>query len=526
MNVEDAELYLVNSLPRTETTQNEAILRELLQELAYLPLAMAQAASYIAKASITISKYLELMRDTENTMVNLLSHEFRDRTREVNSQNAVAITWLVFFEKIMKEEPNAANFLFFLAFLENKAIPRSILPSVGSGGDLIYSLGILLGYSFLTESGDGEMYEMHRLVQHAVKIWMRRQDIVHVWGKRTISHLAAIFPNRSWENRNLWREYAPHAIRVLQNTSGINTSERAQLCLSLGLCLEVDGRIQESFAYVSECASWRNQALPEVNFDRQQAQYHLAAGYALNGQDDEAREILEKVVAIRNRILPERNPFRLQPLVLLATACRHDGQIQRSVELLESVFIAKGLESDVVDLTQFQVQQELAVAYLSNGQVDEALGLLEKLIAVHKRFQPEDNPLRLLTQYQLGLAYRSKKQFHVAIEVLDSVVNIESRILPPGHPDRLASQYGLAVACMDAKQTDRGITLMGQAVAAAQRTLSPTNPNRLAFQHGLAIAYMDARQTDRAIALMEEVVAADQRTLSPTHPDRISLKNI
>ena len=489
MNIEEAETFFVNSLPRIQAlqaAQDRTILKELLHALAYLPLAIAQASSYIAKVSITIAKYLELMGDTENEMVKLLSYEFWDNTRDGDTQNAIAITWLVSFSRIMIEAPHAESILFFLAFLENKAIPVSILPSIGSEGDMLYSLGILQGYSFLTSSGEGEMYEMHRLVQHAIKIWMRRQDIVHVWAARTISHLAATFPSDSWENRKLWRQYTPHAIRALQNTEEMASSERAKLCMSLGLCLRADGRVQESLGYVTECVSWRNQVLPETHFDRLQAQYHLATGYVWSGQDEEARMILENVVAIRNRLLSEHDPYRVQPQVTLARVYLRNGQVRRSIELLESVFQANGLESDVYDLTQLQVQHELAAAYLSNEQVDEALSLLEKLIAVQKLFQAEDHPSRLACQHRLGLAYMSSGQIHAAIEAFEIVIRIRTHALPPDHPDRLASQHGLAMAYMGAGRYDQAIDLMEQVVAADRRTLTRNHPDRVKSEDCLA----------------------------------------
>ena len=248
MNLEEAEMLLSESLRRANyLSQDTEAMKELLDELQYLPLAISQAASYMIKCSVPIPKYLTLMSSTEENMVKLLSRGFRDNTHDTRS--TVAVTWLVSFEQIRKEEPGAALILFTLAFFENKAIPFEILPSVGSEGDLIHAIGILVGYSFLSRQGDGKMYEMHRLVHHAIKIWMQNQKLADQWGEQTIRHLVNIFPTHNWENRNnLWGKLTPHTIRALQSTEqlAITPVLRVDLCFKLGVYLREDFKLPEA----------------------------------------------------------------------------------------------------------------------------------------------------------------------------------------------------------------------------------------------------------------------------------------
>lgn len=65
-----------------------------LKELTHLPLAIAQAAVYINSMDVSIQEYMQLLRDTEQDMLNLLSREFRDSTWYTDSKNAIAATWL------------------------------------------------------------------------------------------------------------------------------------------------------------------------------------------------------------------------------------------------------------------------------------------------------------------------------------------------------------------------------------------------------------------------------------------------
>lgn len=109
-----AEEFLKKSLLRYPHQDSHAV-AQLLQDLTYLPLAIRQATAFMNKNRISIAKYLELFRLTEQDKVELLSSNFDDRTRYKDSQHPVATTWLVSFEKIHSDNPQDAQLLEFLA---------------------------------------------------------------------------------------------------------------------------------------------------------------------------------------------------------------------------------------------------------------------------------------------------------------------------------------------------------------------------------------------------------------------------
>ncbi|OBT95031.1 hypothetical protein VE01_07402 [Pseudogymnoascus verrucosus] len=154
MSQEEATVFMEISLARKELLQDKATTVELLRELTYLPLAIAQAVAYLNQNQISLRKYLGLLRGTEQSKV---SREFHDRTRYEGSQNAVATTWLVSFAQIQRSDKAAASILGLVSCIEPKAIPRSILPEVGPEEVMEYAIGTLRGYAFLSERGDEEM---------------------------------------------------------------------------------------------------------------------------------------------------------------------------------------------------------------------------------------------------------------------------------------------------------------------------------------------------------------------------------
>ena len=81
MDREEAETFLQKSLIRKELLHDQMVIKDLLNELTNLPLAIAQAAAYLNAMQISMRNYLSLLRNSEQNLIGLLSREFRDNTR-------------------------------------------------------------------------------------------------------------------------------------------------------------------------------------------------------------------------------------------------------------------------------------------------------------------------------------------------------------------------------------------------------------------------------------------------------------
>ncbi len=128
---------LINNRPDTTA---------LLKELTYLPLTIIQATAYINENRILFIDYLSLLADQEEAVIDLLSEEFEDNGRYSNIKKPVATTWLISFEQIRHREPLAAEYLFFMACVDPKGIPQSLLPAGASRKNEIDAIGTLEAY--------------------------------------------------------------------------------------------------------------------------------------------------------------------------------------------------------------------------------------------------------------------------------------------------------------------------------------------------------------------------------------------
>lgn len=202
-------------LVQKELVDNVQEAVNLLNELAFLPLAIVQAAAYINKNQATLAWYLKLMAEHEEDVIALFSKDFEDEGRYSGMANPVAATWLISFEQIHKRDPLAVDYLLFIACIEPTDIPYTILPPGKSRMQETDAIRLLKAYSFMGEKSVKMTLDMYRLVHLATRSWLRKGNHLTEWTIKARQHLSEVFPDYNHTNRSVWRLYMPYARRIL-----------------------------------------------------------------------------------------------------------------------------------------------------------------------------------------------------------------------------------------------------------------------------------------------------------------------
>jgi tetratricopeptide (TPR) repeat protein len=502
--------------------ENSNEVSSLLEDLAYLPLAITQASAYINRNRIPIAKYLELLRNTEDDDIWILSREFRDDTRYPDSKNPVATTWLVSFGRIKIDDPLAADILSFMSCIEPKAIPEFLLPDGETKESKIHALGTLSAYSFITERDSNNVYDIHRLVQLAMRNWIRKRGHTLTLMKQAIKQLDKVCPIPDYKNGDLRSQLLPHAQKILRNHDGTELEERWSLCQKVGRSLYLEGRYRDAVQRFVERDDWIRELMAEDHPDRLASQHELAGAYRANEQIKEAVELLKYVVDIESNSVAEDHPHRLASQHELAGAYEANGQIKEAVELLEHVVDIRRNSVAEDHPSRLASQHELAGAYRANGQIKEAVELLKYVVDIQSNSLAEDHPNRLASQHELAGAYRANGQIKEAVELLKYVVDIESNSVAEDHPHRLASQHELAGAYRANGQIKEAVELLEHVVDIRRNSVAEDHPSRLASQHELAGAYEANGQIKEAVELLEHVVDIESNSLAEDHPSRLA----
>ncbi|KAL4741624.1 hypothetical protein BDV11DRAFT_203350 [Aspergillus similis] len=321
--------FLEKSLVCKELLNDTPAIMALLEQLTFLPLAIRQATAYINKKGIPISDYLLLLGEQEAEVVELLSEDFGNDERYKDMQNPVAKTWLISFCQVQKQDQLAAEYLSLLACFNPRNIPQSLLPPSGSRLKTTNALGLLSAYSFITIQPGSRFITLHRLVHLATRNWMRNEGQFPVYISKAAGRLSEIFPDNHHTNRQLWREYLPHALFLLSGSEIRKQQEQYIDCMkNVGSCLYSDGRYNEA----------------------EELEVQVMAT-----QKQEAEELEVQVMATRKQVLGPEHPHTLTSMANLAFTWKSLRNTQAALALMGSCveLCNKVLGSDHPDTISF-----------------------------------------------------------------------------------------------------------------------------------------------------------------------------
>lgn len=103
----------------------------LVHDLDYIPLAIAQAAAYINQRTsrVSVSRYQETLREGDDQRSKLFRKDIRDPQRDGEASNSVMLIWQLSFEHIHKAHHSALQLLALMSLFDQETIPDGLLRS-------------------------------------------------------------------------------------------------------------------------------------------------------------------------------------------------------------------------------------------------------------------------------------------------------------------------------------------------------------------------------------------------------------
>ena len=239
---------LLNKKLESTGQKNDKDHAELAAILDFMPLAIIQAASYISERSprYSVRRYIEDFRESDGKKTSLLNYKESQLRRDSEAQNSIIITWQISFEHIHRTRRSAADLLSLMSFFDRQGIPETLVRTRAAsehdhgnpegndkhtGGKGIKGreekekdgvfrcskddgfeadVQTLRNYSFLSVRTQ-RTFEMHALVQFAMRKWLEARRELEAWKQRYIKTLSDEFPNGEYENWTYCQELFPHA---------------------------------------------------------------------------------------------------------------------------------------------------------------------------------------------------------------------------------------------------------------------------------------------------------------------------
>ena len=575
LDTEDGVRFLLTRTGREEDadSSDRAAAAALATELGSLPLALEQAAAYIAETHAAFSAYLRTFRKRRVALL--------ERSGDLLSHDTVAVTWAANFEAVESASLAAADVLRVSALLAPDTIPfelfldgapalgESIATALGDADELAMAevLRPLARYSLVRSDAASQVFSVHRLVQEIV--WAALAESQRrTYVERTIRALEAAFPEVEFATWAQCERLVPHVSSLSERADfdAVHSDVAARVLNRAGRYLWERGRYPEAQALFERALAIGERTLGPDHPDVARSLDSLAIAHSKQGRYAEARALLERALGIRERALGPDHPEVAHNLNILANVDFEQGRYaeaqplhERALAIRERVLgpdhpaVAISLNNlGIVDSCQgryaeaqtayeralaiwehalgpdhpnlAQSLDNLGEANARQGRYGEAQALHERALEIRERSLGKDHPQVAESLNHLGEAHRDQGRYAEAQAMYERALAIWERALGPEHPYPAYGFNNLGIVLMDQGRYDEAELPFKRAIEMRERALGPDHPELAVSLVGLASLRKKQSRTVEAIALYERLLSMKAKTLAPEHPELAELR--
>ncbi|KAF2268798.1 HET-domain-containing protein [Lojkania enalia] len=331
---------------------------ELLRVLDCMPLAITQAAAYIAQRAprMTVSRYLDEVRRSDHDRARLLKKDVGDSRRDGRASNSIMATWQISFEYIRRKIPTAAQLLSLMSLFDRQGIPERLLydryVKEGDGeADFEEDIHTLTSYSLVGMNANGKEFEMHQLVQFSTKKWLELNQELEQW-KGTYAILMdanypigrhenwivcqALFPHAQAAERWRWKEAEELEVQVMETSLRVLRDEHPDTLTSMANLASTyrnQGRWKEAEELEVQVMETSLRVLGDEHPHTLASMANLASTYRNQGRWKEAEELEVQVMETSLRVLGDKHPDTLTSMANLASTLWNQGRWKEAEEL-------------------------------------------------------------------------------------------------------------------------------------------------------------------------------------------------
>ncbi|GAB7336030.1 hypothetical protein MBLNU13_g08849t1 [Cladosporium sp. NU13] len=568
-------LALLERKLENECTSEKA--DQLAKELDFMPLAMVHAASYIRHNQRSVEWYIAKLQESSRSLRKLLSRKLKPHEvgpqRDWEANDSIFLTWQISFEHILTTRKSAIDLLSLMSCFDRQAIPKALLgrndresddhvnnitrgynqkrktgasdvddaegskddstsdsdggydSSSTSGSESFHEdITILQHYSFVSETPNKSVYEMHRLVQLATQRWLKSRDSLDHWRSQFITNLDRAFPLGKYDNWTECRELFPHATLALNTkVHGRDALLRqASLLENSGwYALEQgDYGVAEQMRFLSKKS--RERFLGADDPATVTSMHNLALTYLKQGKFEQAVDLGEQVVEKRNRSPGPEHPDTLTSVSLLAATYCYLGRLVRGAELQEQVLQARERTLGPRDLDTLTSMNNLSTTYQRQTLYKLAEELGARALEARESILGPEHPDTATSMSNLAITYQLQGRYDEAAELGQRALEMKKKVLRAQHPQVATSMSNLATTYRSLNLYDRASELEEQALELRKSELEPHHPDMLICMSNLATSYRHQKRYEDAAELGEQVLQIRKQM---PHPDYTSIAN-
>ena len=221
----------------------------------------------------------------------------------------------------------------FMSFLAEKDIPAPLLPPADKL-DRDEAIGTLKAYAFITQRGEQDSFDLHRLVRLAMRNWLDERGEKGQQAEEVMGRVAEEYPPPEYENRDIWMKYLAHAQAIL-GFRGYFVDKEAEYTLLLNVAESfcILGKYEEAEVMHQETLELKENVLGRDHPFTLGSMNNLALLLNKQGKDEKAETMHRETLELRERVLGKEHPDTLTSMNNLALVFHSQGKYRQTEEM-------------------------------------------------------------------------------------------------------------------------------------------------------------------------------------------------
>jgi tetratricopeptide (TPR) repeat protein len=476
--------------------------RELLSLLDGLPLALAQAASYICVSGCGTAGYLRLYKQKWEELMSSESSPLMDY-----EQRNVATTWMISFREIEARSKNAANLLCLWAFFDNKNLWHGLLQAAANTGErwpewlreiacnevrFLDAAKLLLRYSMIEtlDSMQGS-YIIH--------------PVMHTW----TSHIQDS-PER--------REFLRLAVMVVGSLVPINTSK------------DYWAVQQRLLPHAERCSWWMgNICGANWSFDDTMAInaiHDLGNLYVDQGRPKEAEMMYQWALEGNEKALGLNHISTLTTVRNLGVVYMDQERLEEAEAMYERALQGMEKALGAEHTLTLETANNLGLTYTSLGKLDEAERMYGQALLGHEETFGAKHTSTLRIVNNLGILYKNQGRFAEAEQMYRRALPGFEEALGAEHIFTLQTVNNLGSLYKEQGKLDKAEQMVQQALRGKEMALGAKHISTLNTIYHLGTIYEEQGRLGEAKQMFQRTLQGYEKIFGPDHLKCRALRNV
>jgi tetratricopeptide (TPR) repeat protein len=527
LNEVDAKSMLDQYLHKKDLLRDDSIVHDFLELLTYLPLAIVQAMAFVIGNDIQLSEYINIYKGSDKDATDLLSKDFEDMGRYPQTENPVATTWYISFNRIREQNKLAAEYLSQMAFTTGEAIPVSLLRHGRTQIETTEALGTLTAYAFVTERQQQRsspdppqqerMFDMHQLVRLATCNWLREHDEWHFWTNEALTRLIEIVPYGDQYTWRTWITYLPHAVHVVDLPEVYHKENRVLLLQNVGACEYALGRYTAA------------ERIERLVVERRQCMFGIQHPYTLWSMRSlattllqlykytEAEQILRETLTLQTKLLGKEHRDTLQCSQDLAEVLRQQSKHLEAEKILQETLTLQEKTLGKAHFDTLWSSSYLELVFVDQGKYVEAEMSIRNTLALREMTFGKESLETLKSRHYLGRVLDEQKKYEEAEVVYRHSATLHKKIFGEEHPETLKNISRLGSVLYSQGKYEEAEVIFREAVESSERSSGGDHFDTLVYTLSYATIIRYQHRYDEALPFYERAFIGFRKTLGIQH---------